>query len=895
MQLHKDRPAAREESAPLRRIRLGPRGNLMERRTDGSIVVCSPEPLRPYPRSYTERLKHWAEQAPDRVFLAQRNAADSWQTVTYRDAWNQVQCLSQALLDRGLSDRRPLAILSGNSIEHALMALAAMHVGIPYSPVSVAFSLLSKDHAKLRHVIGLMEPGLVFVQALAPFERALAAAVPEGIEVAAVDASDSTRPATPFVQILETRPGEAVDRAAAAVNGETIAKILFTSGSSAMPKGALNPHRMLCANQQMATQTWPFLNDEPPVILDWLPWNHTFGGNLVFGINLYHGGSLYIDNGKALPGEIEKTVRNLRDVAPTLYFSIPKMYEMLLPFLETDEALASNFFSRIQMIFYAAAGLPDSVWERLRTLGIKTTGERIFTTTTMGSTETAPLAITCNWDADRPNIHGLPVPGVEIKLVPNGRKSEMRLRGPNITPGYLKQPELSARAFDEEGWYCIGDAMRFADPSDIDQGLAFDGRIVEDYKLSTGTFVNAGTLRATVNSHLSPLVRDVLPVGHDRDEVGVLVFPEFEACRRLAELPAEASNDEILFHPKVRDEFRKRLESIASEGTSSVNTVTRMMLMDEPLEDVEVTDKGMLSFNVVLERRAADIKELYEAEFSARALFAPRPEQPPEIPGDNGAAEGGNADLRIERRNDVLWLIITREARRNAISPAVLEGIAHGLERAGADRSIRAVVLTGTGEKAFCAGGDLQSNDPFVIDHSDPYGAAANLFRLTRRLTVPLIARVNGACFAGGMGLMAMCDLVVASERATFALPEIKVGVFPAQVLSVLQHLLPRRVVYEMCLTGDPINAQQALSLHLINAVASDLDASLDALLARLAVGSPAAMRRGLYMLKKMESMPFEESISFAESQIALFSLTADAREGVAAFVAKRKPNWIGR
>lgn len=608
--------------APFRHVALGPRGNVRETRPDGTTLLRHPDPLGEYPRRYTERLAHWARQAPDRAFLAQRTPEGPWRSVSYAQAFEQVRGLAQALLDMGLSRDRPLAILSGNSIEHALLALAAMHVGIPYSPISVPFSLLSRDHVKLRHVLGLLEPGAVFVQARAPFEKAIAAAVRPGTPVVAVSGGDDAQTLS-FERMAATAPRAEVDAAAEAVTGDTLAKVLFTSGSSALPKGALNPHRMLCANQQMGTQVWPFLQQTPPVILDWLPWNHTFGGNYVFGLNLYHGGTLHIDDGKPIPGEFERTLRNLREIAPTVYFGIPKSYELLAQQMEKDEALRRVFFSRMQMIFYAAAGLPQKVWDDLRRLCIETVGERVFTCTTLGSTETAPLALTANWDADRPNILGLPVPGSELKLVPNGRKTELRIRGPHITPGYLKEPQKTAAAFDEEGFYCIGDAVRFADPDDLDQGLMFDGRIAEDYKLSTGTWVNAGPLRTMVNSHLSPLVRDVLPTGHDRDEVGMLVFPEFEACRQLAGLPAEASPRDVASHPRLRAEFERRLALIAAEGTSTVNTVRRMMVIDEPLTDAECTDKGTLSFNVVLAHRAKDIEELHSAAPSPRVIHAP--------------------------------------------------------------------------------------------------------------------------------------------------------------------------------------------------------------------------------------------------------------------------------
>jgi feruloyl-CoA synthase len=619
-----DESAAGPANAPWRRVALGPRGNVVEHRGDGSIVVRHPDALAAYPRSATERLAHWAMVAPQRVFLAQRTPQGPWRTVTYGQAHAHVRAIAQGLLDCGLTPARPLAVLSGNSIEHALIGLAAMHVGVPYSPVSVPFSLLSKDHAKLKHVLSLLAPGMIFVQDLVSFEKALAAALPAGTELACAEHGHSARAATSFDRLVATVPTPDVDAATAAVTGDTLAKVLFTSGSSAMPKGVLNSHRMLCANQAMAAQVWPFLQETPPVLLDWLPWNHTFGGNLVFGLTLHHGGTLHIDDGRALPGEFELTLRNLREIAPTVYFGVPKVYEMLLPHLEQDEALRGRFYSRLQMLFYAAASLPQAVWDGLRRLSIAATGQRVFTCSTMGSTETAPLAITANWDADRSNILGLPVPGCELKLVPNGRKIELRVRGPNVTSGYLKEPDKTAAAFDEEGWYCIGDALRWADPQDPEQGLVFDGRITEDYKLSTGTWVNAGPLRAMVSGHLWPLVRDVLPTGHSRDEIGILAFPEIDACRRLADLAPTATLREIVRDPTVQAAFQQRLDVIAGEGNSSINTVTRMMLMDEPLADVETTDKGTLSFNVVLERRAADIAELHGEDPGPRVLFARR-------------------------------------------------------------------------------------------------------------------------------------------------------------------------------------------------------------------------------------------------------------------------------
>jgi feruloyl-CoA synthase len=610
---------------PLRSIALGTRGNVVNKRADGTILLSSPEQLKPYRKRYTESLEHWAAMAPNRIFLGQRKSDGSWRTITYRDAYCSVQSLSQFFIDRGLSLERPLMILSGNDIEHALLGLAAMHVGVGYAPISVSFSLLSADHGKLRHTFQLLTPGLVFTANGRIFEQAIAAVVPETVELLVTHDAPSGRRTTLFDDAVATPITSAVAEHSRYVGEHTVAKILFTSGSSAMPKGAINTNGMLCANQQMSAQTWPFLSETPPIFVDWLPWSHTFGGNFVFGLALHFGGSLYIDNGRPTPNDIGKTVQSIRDIRPTCYFGVPKSYEMLLPHFDADPGFRGAFFDRLQMIFYAAASLPAAVSDSLRKHSIAETGQRIFTTTSLGSTETAPLAITANWDADEPGIVGLPVPGVELKLVPNGRKLELRVRGPNITPGYWRQPDATAKAFDNEGWYCMGDAVRFADPANTDLGLVFDGRIAEDFKLSTGTWVNVGPLRAMVNSALSPLVRDVCITGHDRDEVGLLIFPEFEACRKLSGLPETTSNKEIVQSEALRRELQKRLDAIAAASTSSSNRVARAIVLAEPLSDVEVTDKATLSFNVVLERRRRDIVELYENSDSRRVLTAAVP------------------------------------------------------------------------------------------------------------------------------------------------------------------------------------------------------------------------------------------------------------------------------
>src|SRR3984957_11152503 len=465
-----------QPTPPLRQVLLGPADVLVERRSDGAILMRSPHPLPAFPQKLTERLVHWANATPDCVFLAQRDISGAWRTLTYADALTKVRAIAAALLARGLSPERPIAILSGNDIEHALIGLAAMRVGIPYAPISVPYSLLSKDFGKLKTIIEVLQPGLVFAANGSAFARAIAAAVPPGVEVAVTCNPPGDRSATLFADLSDTQPTSAVEAAHAKIAPDTIAQILFTSGSTGQAKGVPNPQLMLCANRAMIRCGLAFVADEPPVIVDWLPWNHTFGSNHNFNLVLHNGGSLYIDDGKPLPGAIDTTVRNLRDVAPTIYFNVPKGFEMLLPHLSADRALREKFFSRLKVMFYAGASLSQHVGDAIQRLAVETTGERVMFLASLGSTETAPAAVACCWESERTGNIGLPLPGVELKLVPRDGKLEARLRGVNVTPGYYKAPHLTADAFDDEGFYKIGDAVKFADPADPSKGLLFDGR-----------------------------------------------------------------------------------------------------------------------------------------------------------------------------------------------------------------------------------------------------------------------------------------------------------------------------------------------------------------------------------------------------------------------------------
>jgi len=600
--------------APLRRVRLGAPNVVVERRSDGCILMRSPDALPPYPAKLTERLDYWAKAAPERIFLAQRDGAGEWRTLTYAAAFAKVRAIAAALLARDLSADRPIAILSGNDIEHALIGLAAMHVGIPYAPISVPYSLLSQDFGKLKAIIAILSPGLVFANNGTTFARAITAALPRNVEVTVTTNPPADRATTSFAALLQTAATDAIEAAHARVKPDQAAKILFTSGSTGRPKGVENTHRMLCANQAMIRAAMPFVGEAPPILVDWLPWNHTFGSNHNFGLVLDNGGSLYIDEGKPLPGQIEATVRNLREIAPTIYFNVPKGFEMLLPTLAADGALRETFFSRLKVLFYAGAGLAQHVLDGFADLAVKATGERILFMSSLGSTETAPAALSCNWQSERAGNIGLPLPGVTLKLIPREGKLEARLKGDNIMPGYWRAPELTAEAFDEEGFYKIGDALKFADPADPAKGMLFDGRLAEDFKLATGTWVSVGPLRAAFITHCAPLVRDVVLAGAERDEVTALIFPDIDACRSIApDLAAEVPVSHLLGDPRVRAAFARKLGGFAAASTGTSGRIVRAVLLAEPasLDIGEMTDKGSINQRAVLAHRAATVEALY--------------------------------------------------------------------------------------------------------------------------------------------------------------------------------------------------------------------------------------------------------------------------------------------
>ena len=591
----------------IRPVRIAHSDAIVRHGDAGVIYMESPRRLGEYARRITDSLDRWAVDAPDRVFLAQRTADGSWARLTYADARRRARSVAQSLLDWQLGPDRPVLILSGNGIDHGVLALAAMYVGVPYAPIAPPYSLQSKDFATLKQIAVRMRPGLVFADDASAFGAALAQ----------VDAPAVTRLAD-----LETAETPAVDAARDLVGPDTVAKILFTSGSTGRPKGVLNTQRMLCSNQAMISAVLEFLGDEPPVLCDWSPWNHTAGGNHNFGLVLTNGGTLYIDDGKPTPALFERTLRNLREVACTAHFAIPRTYELLMPHLRADAALRDTFFSRLKLLFYAAAGLGQKFWDELREVSIEATGEEILIMTGFGATETAPFAICTGSGGAFAGMIGLPAPGMQLKLVPVGTKLEARVRGPNITPGYFGDPELTRAAFDDEGYYQLGDAMRFVDPADPGKGLIFDGRLAEDFKLSTGTWVSVGPLRTKFLQQAAGLAQDVVITGHDRSTVGALVFPNLVACRQLAGLPESAPPLRVVTDPRVVEHFRRVVEELAARSTGSSTFVARAMLMDEApsLDAREITDKNSINQKAVLAHRAALVEELYAPAPSARII-----------------------------------------------------------------------------------------------------------------------------------------------------------------------------------------------------------------------------------------------------------------------------------
>jgi feruloyl-CoA synthase len=571
----------------------------VERRDDGCVLLRSRTPLEPYERNVAAVLRKQAAENSDRPFLCERpggGEAGPWRTLTFGEAADAATRIGQALIERGLGLERPVMALSGNSIEFALLMLGCFTAGVPFVPVSVAYSLMSRDHAQVRHIASLIEPGLVYAAPEEPFRPALVAI---------------GHSATPLSELLSTPPGPEVEAAFAGVGPDDVAKVMFTSGSTGLPKGVINTHRMLCANMQMLVQIWPFLREEPPVLVDWTPWNHTFGGNNDFSTVLFFGGTMYVDDGKPVPGLIERTVANLREVSPTVYLNVPRGFAALMPYLENDDDLAATFFARLRLIFYAGAALPRDLWDRLDRLARRVTGGPVPMTSAWGSTETAPMATSAHFPLDAPGNIGVPVPGTEVKLVPTESTFELRVRGEAVFPGYWREPDKTAAAFDEEGFYRIGDAARLVDADDPGAGLLFDGRVAEDFKLTTATWVSVTRVRTGVVSAAAPLLQDVVVCAPDRDEVCVMAWLDRGAVERGFGLTGDMAA--VVADPDVRKHVQTAIAAYNSDHPGSSSRIARVLLLTDPpaIDANEVTDKGYINQRAVLANRAADVDRLY--------------------------------------------------------------------------------------------------------------------------------------------------------------------------------------------------------------------------------------------------------------------------------------------
>ena len=588
----------------------------VQTRENGVQYAQADEPLQTYPHRMTDKLLHWARVAPERSLMARRKrlpdgTTGDWEHLTYAQAVTAARRIGQALLHKGLSVDRPVVILSENSLEHVMMALACMMVGIAYCPVSPAYATVSKDFDKLKHILRTLTPGLVMAADAQRYGTAIESCVTDDVDVVLVN-GELKRPYTRFSEWLQTKDTPAVDDAMHATGPDTVVKFLFTSGSTNLPKGVINTHRMWCANQQQMWQSMPVLGESAPVLVDWLPWNHTFGGNHNVGLVLFHGGSLFIDDGKPIPALMPETLRNLREIAPTVYFNVPTGLEAIANAMHTDDVLRKNLLSKVRMFFYSGAALAQPIWDSLHAAQERELGQRIVMGTGLGMTETGPFGIF----VPRPEVVsgdlGLPCAGLQLKLVPVGDKVEVRYKGPNVTPGYWRAPEATAEAFDEEGFLKSGDAVMWRDATNPHDGLRFDGRIAEDFKLATGTFVSVGPLRARIIAAAAPYVQDAVITGLNMNEVGAMLFTT-PRVRELCPLPDTASLTAVLQHPDTLAFFQGQLNTLAQQATGSANRISRLLLLTEPpsIDAGEVTDKGSINQRAVLKQRNALVLAMY--------------------------------------------------------------------------------------------------------------------------------------------------------------------------------------------------------------------------------------------------------------------------------------------
>jgi feruloyl-CoA synthase len=592
-----------------------------ERRPDGTILLRPTGALgRTYQRC-TDPLDYWAEHAPDQIMVARRGPDGEWQKLDYAAARERVRRLAGGLARLPLSANRPILILSGNGIEHLLLGLAANYVGIPYCPLSPAYSQPHSDLSKVKYAVELLTPGLVAAFGGTQYERAIAEAVPSGTNLLCDSRSFAGRHSL-TLEDLSTPEFARVERAHAGVNPASIAKFLLTSGSTGHPKAVVTTHLMLCNLQTMLLEVLPFLAEEPPVIVDWLPWNHTYGGSHNVGVALFNGGTLYIDDGRPLPNGMATTVRNLTEISPTVYFNVPKGFDMLAAELERNPALRGVFFRRLRACFFGGAGLSQHTWDLLESAAMAALGRRVPIISGLGATETSPSVTFTTPDNDRAGVIGLPAAGQLLKLAPVGDKLEIRVKGPNVTPGYWRQPELTATAFDADGFYRLGDAVRLLDPQDPRKGLYFDGRLAEDFKLGSGTWVSVGPLRAQLLQALAPLALDVVVAGLNEDFLGLLIIPDLAACLTALALDQQISATELCARAELRQRIAASLGAHAIAHPGNSTRIERAVLLSEPpsLDKGEITDKGSINQRAVLQHRAAAVAALFAQQIDPMVI-----------------------------------------------------------------------------------------------------------------------------------------------------------------------------------------------------------------------------------------------------------------------------------
>jgi feruloyl-CoA synthase len=605
-------------SAPqFRPLRFGVTRVTLRDGVPGTHYLKADQDLQAFPDRLTDRLQHWAHIKPTQTLFARRvkladGSLGDWRHVTYAEAWHTARNIAQGLLNRGLNAERPVVILSENSLEHALLALGCLVAGVPFVPTSPPYSLISQDYDKLKHVLRTVTPGLVFASD-ARYAKAIAATVSSDMEIVMNEGGVEGKQVTSFEALCSTPATTQVDAAMAATGPDTIAKFLFTSGSTKLPKAVINTQRLWCANQQQMAQSMPILAEAPLVLVDWLPWNHTFGGNHNFGMVVFHGGTMYIDDGKPTPALMHETLRNLREIAPTVYFNVPTGFEAIALAMKTDDLLRKTLLSRVQMFFYAGAALAQPIWDSLYESQEREIGERIVMGTGLGMTESGPFGIFVTNPYVNAGDLGVPTPGLELKLVDMGGKTEVRYRGPNITPGYWRNEEETKASFDDEGFFCTGDAVKWIDETDVHLGLKFDGRIAEDFKLATGTFVSVGPLRAKIIAAGAPFIQDVVLTGINLKEVGAMVFPT-PAVRALSGMAADAPLADVLSSEPVLAHFQKVLNELSKTSTGSANRIARMCLLSEPptIDKGEITDKGSINQRAVLSHRSDTVAALHE-------------------------------------------------------------------------------------------------------------------------------------------------------------------------------------------------------------------------------------------------------------------------------------------